>query len=132
MMLLVTALKNIHDYEEDPAVKNQYRFIVKALDKFKDELSYFYDPSSILNTLGGNLFPSISLLENLKKGVFNFLKENWAIIEGDQETVDKTYVIKYWMRSFPITNQMAGYLPMFYPELAKDLGLKMQKNYGIK
>jgi hypothetical protein len=36
------------------------------------------------------------------------------------------------MKSFPISNQMVGYLPMFYPELAKDMGIKMQKNYGIR
>jgi hypothetical protein len=36
------------------------------------------------------------------------------------------------MKSFPISNQAAGYLPMFYPDLAKDLGIKVQSNYGIR
>ena len=36
------------------------------------------------------------------------------------------------MKTFPFSNQMVGYLPMFYPELAKDLGIKVQSNYGIR
>jgi hypothetical protein len=132
LLVLAAGIKNLPDDEEDPAVKNQYRFLVKMVDKFKDEISYFYDPTALINTVSGNVFPAISLLNNFKKGVLNFLKENWAIIEGDQETVEDTYVIKYWMRTFPFTNQIVGYLPMFYPEAAKDLGIKMQKNYGVK
>jgi hypothetical protein len=132
MLVLVAGIKDLPDDEEDPAVKNQYRFVVKMADKFKDEISYFYDPSALLKTVSGNVFPAISLLENFRKGVGNFFVENWAFIEGDEETVKDTYVIKYWMRSFPFTNQIVGYLPMFYPEAAKDLGIKMQKNYGIK
>jgi len=51
---------------------------------------------------------------------------------GDEETVEDTKVIKYWMKTFPFTNQMAGYLPMFFPELAKELGLRVQSNYGLR
>ena len=132
LLVLVAGIKNLPDDEEDPRVKNQYRFLVKMADKFKDEISYFYDPTALINTVSGNVFPAISLLNNFKKGVINFFVENWAIMEGDQETVDDTYVIKYWMRTFPFTNQIVGYLPMFYPDAAKDLGIKMQKNYGVR
>jgi len=34
-------------------------------------------------------------------------------------------VLKYVMKSFPIMYQMEQMLPMFYPEMAKDLGIKM-------
>jgi len=132
LLILVAGIKNLPDDEEDPSVKNQYRFLVKMADKFKDEISYFYDPTAILKTVSGNIFPAISLIENFRKGLGNFFVENWALIEGDEKTVKDTYVIKYWMRTFPFTNQMVGYLPMFYPDAAKDLGIKMQKNYGIR
>lgn len=132
MLILVAGIKDLPDDEEDPAVKNQYRYFIKMADKFKDEISYFYDPTALLKTVSGNVFPAISLIENFRKGFGNFFIENWAIMEGDQETVDDVYVIKYLMKTFPFTNQMVGYLPMFYPEMAKDLGIKMQKNYGIK
>lgn len=132
MMLLVAAIKTLPDDEEDPAVKNQYRLFVRALDKFKDELSYFYDPTSIQGLISKGVFPSMTLLENFTKGLKNFMIENWAIAIGDEQLEKDTKVIKYWMKTFPFTNQMVGYLPMFYPELAKDLGVRIQSNYGIR
>jgi hypothetical protein len=130
---LVAALKaNMPDDDEDDAVKAQYRFIVKAADKLKDELAYFYDPTSFTSLVGKGLFPSLSLVDNATKAFTNFFRENWALAMGDEEKVEDTKVIKYWMKTFPFTNQMAGYLPMFFPELAKDLGLRVQSNYGLR
>lgn len=118
--------------DEDPAVKSQYRFMVRTFDKFKDELSYFYDPTSFLGLVSKGIFPSISLLDNMTKGTKNFMIENWAISTGNEKLEKSNQVIKYWMKVFPFTNQMIGYLPMFYPELAKDMGVKIQANYGIR
>ena len=133
MFILVAALKaNMPDDEEDASTKARYRFMVKAADKFKDELAYFYDPTSFQNLVSSGIFPSLGLVDNFKKGTVNFFKENWALATGDDEAVEEIKVIKYWLKTFPFTNQMAGYLPMFYPELAKDLGLRVQSNYGIR
>lgn len=133
LFILISALKAYApDDEEDPAVKAQYRFVVKMADKFRDELLYFYDPTSISSLFSSGIFPALGLVDNFRKGVTNFFKENWALATGDEETVKNTKVIKYWLKTFPFTNQAAGYLPMFFPELAKDLGLKIQSNYGIR
>jgi hypothetical protein len=133
MFILVAGLKaNMPDDDEDPAVKAQYRFVVKMFDKFKDELSYFYDPTSAFDLISKGTFPAIGLVENFIKGTKNFFIENWALATGDEELAEDTKVIKYWLKTFPFTNQMAGYLPMFYPDLAKDLGLRVQSNYGLR
>jgi len=133
MFILVAALKaNMPDDEEDAATKARYRFMVKAADKFKDELTYFYDPTSFQNLVSSGIFPSLGLVDNFRKGTVNFFRENWALATGDDEAVEEIKVIKYWLKTFPFTNQMAGYLPMFYPDLAKDLGLRVQSNYGIR
>jgi hypothetical protein len=130
---LVAALKaNEPDDDESPLIKNQYKFYMKAADKFKGELMYFYDPTSGLDLISQGFFPSSSLLTNFFKLVGNFRKEMWALGTGDEELADKTYVVKYLLKTFPFSNQMVGYLPMFYPELAKDLGIKVQSNYGIR
>lgn len=132
MFILVAGLQAYKpDDDEDPALKSQYAFIVRAADKFKSELTYFYDPTSIIGLVGKGIFPSVALLENFTKGLKNFLIENWAISTGNEELEKSNKVIKYWMKVFPFTNQMVGYLPMFYPDLAKDLGVKIQSNYLI-
>jgi hypothetical protein len=130
---LIAALKaNEPDDDEDKFVRNRYKFYLKAADKFKGELMYFYDPTSGLDLISQGFFPSASLITNFARLVSNFRKEMWALGTGDEELAEKTYVIKYLMKTFPFTNQAQGYLPMFYPELAKDLGIKVQSNYGIR
>lgn len=122
---------NAPDDDEDVRVKNQYKFLLKASDKLKDEILYFYDPTSITNLVSTGIFPSISHITNYKTLVKNFLTENYAIAVGDEELQEKTYVIKYLLRSFPVTSQAQGMLPMFFPDVAKDLGIKAQSQSGF-
>jgi hypothetical protein len=132
LFALSLGLKALPDDDDDPIVKNQYKFLLKATDKFKDELGYFYNPANLTGLVSTGIFPSYGLIKNYETLVKNFMKENYALATGDKELEDKNFVIKYWMRSFPVTNQAASLLPMFYPNLAKDLGIKMQSQYGIR
>lgn len=122
----------VPDDEEDPAVVNQFRYAARLSDKLLDEIMYFYNPTSILNLVGSGPFPAVSLINNGTKAIGNFLTEMFAIAVGDEELQEDTKVIKYVMRTFPFTNQMAGYLPLIYPDIAKDLGIRVQSNYGIR
>lgn len=127
LFALVVGLKaNAPDDDEDEAVKNQYKFMLRAADKVRDELLYFYDPTSLMSTVSSGLFPSMSYVTNFGKVLKNFMIENYALAIGDEELEKKNYVIKYLMKTFPVSNQAAGMLPMFYPELAKSLGIKAQ------
>jgi len=133
LFALALGLKALpEDDEEDESVKNQYKFLLKATDKFRDEIGYFYDPTSIAQLFGKGIFPSLGLLENYSKVLKNFMIENYAIVIGDEELQEKNKVIKYVMKSFPVSSQAASLLPMFYPTLAKDLGIRMQSQYGIR
>jgi hypothetical protein len=60
---------NAPDDDEDPVVKNQYKYLLRMVDKMKDELSYFYDPTSITSLVSGGVFPAINLIEN---GIIKF------------------------------------------------------------
>lgn len=133
LMALTFGIKALPpDDDENPLITNQYKFLLKATDKLKDEIGYFYDPTSLTSLISGSVFPSIQMLENYKKALGNFLLENYAIVTGNKELEEKTHVVKYWMKSFKWTNQASQLLPMFSPELAKDLGIKMQSQYGIR
>jgi len=132
LSLLLGLKANAPDDGEDPIVKNQYKFLLKATDKFADEIGYFYDPTSLTKLVSTGIFPSIGLIDNYKKVLWNFMKENYALGVGDEELAEKTYVIKYAMRSVPSLSQLSSILPMFYPDLAKDLGIKMQSQSGIR
>jgi hypothetical protein len=130
---LVAALKANapDDDDEDPLVKNQYKFLMKAADKLRDEITYFYDPTNLMQLVSGGIFPSLDLITNFEKILQNFLTENYALVIGDEELEESNKVIKYVMKQFPVLNQVQQYLPMFVPEVAKDLGIKAQSQSGF-
>jgi hypothetical protein len=121
------AMKSVPpDPDEDPAIKNQYKFMMRAVDKLRDEISFFYDPSTFANLLSTGIFPSIKLITDFEKLFTNFMQEMFGLALGKEDWVDDAKPLKYLMKTFPISNQAAQYLPMFYPDVAKDLGIKMQ------
>lgn len=130
---LFWALKaNAPDDDEDPLVKNRYRVIMRATDKLKDEIAYFYNPANLLAIVSGGVFPAIGQLNNYEKLLKNFMQEMFGVIINDKGMTDDAHVIKYVMKSFPIANQLSQYLPVFAPDVAKDLGIKMQSQSGIR
>lgn len=120
------------DDDEDILIRNQYNYARRLADKIYDEVSYFYNPTSVLSLVGSGPFPSISLLKNATTALKNSFIELYGIGVGDEDLVEANKVIKYVMRTFPLANQMVGYIPLVYPEVAKDLGIKVQSNYGIR
>ena len=126
LMALYIGVKAIPPDDEDPATKNAYRYMVRAIDKVKDEVAYFYDPTNLAGTVSSGIFPSISYLTNFKKLLTNFGTEMYAIGVGDEALEKKNQVVKYLLKGFPITSQFDSFLLMFYPDLAKDLGMKAQ------
>ena len=133
LLTLVSLYAGVKAYapDDDELSKNQHRFFVKATDKLKDELLYFYNPTSILNLVSQGFFPAKGLIENYVKFFNNFMLENYYIVTGDEKAADKNFVLKYGMKAVPGLNQFASWLPMFYPQAAKDLGIRAQSQYGF-
>jgi hypothetical protein len=50
--------------------------------------------------------------------------EMYAISTDDDKLAEKNYVIKYGLKGLPITSQFDSIFLIFFPELAKDLGMK--------
>lgn len=41
--------------------------MLRAVDKLKDEIAYFYNPANLLQLVSRGLFPSAGLLKTLRK-----------------------------------------------------------------
>jgi hypothetical protein len=124
---LLVLVKSLDDDEEDRAMRNRYRYMARMVDKITDEVAYFYNPAQLLKLTKSGIFPSVGLVENWVKTVENFGKEMYAIGVGDEELEKKNYVIKYFMKGLPITSALFDtVLLLFYPDLAKDLGMRAQ------
>jgi hypothetical protein len=124
---LLVLVKSLDDDEEDKAMRNRYKYMAKMVDKITDEVAYFYNPAQLIKLTKSGIFPSVGLVENWVKTVENFGKEMYAIGVGDEELEKKNYVIKYFMKGLPITSALFDtVLLLFYPDLAKDLGMRAQ------
>lgn len=132
-LALFFALKaNAPDDDEDVRVKNTYKYMLRAADKFTDELFYFYDPRNINALLSGGIFPSIKLITDFETLMANFLKYNYGLITGaDDGELKNIHMVKYLIKEFPGTYQISQYLPMVLPELSKELGINPQSTSGF-
>ncbi len=112
--------------DEDKATQNRYKYMVRVLDKVKDEIGFFYDPTSMIGLTASGLFPAVGYLDNFKKLFLNFSNEMYGMAIGDEERVEKNQVLKYGLKGFPVTSQFDAIFLMFFPDLAKELGMKAQ------
>lgn len=112
------------DKDEDPDVINRHKFLVRALDKLSDEVSFYYLPTSFQSMLNGSVMPSVAVFSDGIRIITHGFTELYGI-GWDQEIEDKNYFIKYLAKSFPVTSQMSSYLPLYAPDLAKELGIQL-------
>lgn len=114
------------DDDDDKAAQNQYKFMLRVVDKVKDEVAYFYDPTSLVNLTKSGIFPSTSLITNFTKAFKNFGNEMFYLATDDVKEAEKNKVIKYFLKGFPVTYEFDIPILLFFPDLAKDLGMKAQ------
>jgi len=114
------------DDEDDKLTQNRYKFMLRAVDKVRDEIAYFYNPTSLINLTKSGIFPSISLIDSFQKAFWNFGKEMYYLGTDDVKEAEKNQVIKYFLKGFPVTYEFDLPLLLFFPDVAKDLGMKAQ------
>jgi hypothetical protein len=130
--IFLALVANKPDKGEDARIKNSYNLMLRIADKFRDELTYFYDPSSISGLVGTGAFPTFKLITDFEKILANFMKYNWGLIQGkSSEDMKNIHFIKYIMNEFPGTNQIQQYLPLVAPDVSKAMGIKMQSRSGF-
>jgi hypothetical protein len=122
LFMAAHALKDGDD--EDKAAKNRYNLMLRMIDKVRDEVAFFYNPAQLVLLSKGGIFPALSLVNNYVKVLKNFMIEMYAISTDDDKLAEKNYVIKYGLKGLPITSQFDSIFLIFFPELAKDLGMK--------
>lgn len=117
---------------DDKRGKALHNYTIKALDKFSDEIGFFYNPMSFQQILNGSVFPSMGVITNIYKLTAATLKESYGIVIGDEDIQNKTHPFKYLLKTVPGINQLSSYLPIFYPDIAKDLDIKMTAQSRMK
>jgi hypothetical protein len=113
------------DDELDPQSKGYWRWAVRTVDKLQDELGFFYNPFSWQTVIGGQIFPSINVLSDIKTIIWNGAANTWLYMNGDEEAAERMKVAKYVFKNIPGLNQAIYYSALFNSDLADELGIKI-------
>jgi hypothetical protein len=110
------------------AEKNRYKYLFKLTNKFREELSFYYSPLSMESITKGSILPSLGLASKGMTLITAVEEEMRGRLLGDEEIYDKKYPVKYFINFVPGAAQVMNEgLPLFFPEMAKDLGVRVTK-----
>jgi len=110
------------------AEKNNYKFWAKAINKISDEVSFYYNPISFESITKGSLLPSVGLLSKAFKIVGQVSSEGYGMATDDEKTMKDSHGLKYVLNIIPGLSQAQNEaLPYLYPELAKEMGIRVSK-----
>lgn len=122
------------DDDEDKATKNAFRYTQRLLDKYVDEVAFFYKPDSIANILSSGM-PAVSLFTDSWKFVSHFIMQVTGFDLSDptqtmEEVRKKAMPIKYLAKMAPVTRSLVTYAAMFSSDFAKEFDITVQKESG--
>jgi len=119
--------------DDDEVEKNNYKFILKMINKVTDEISFYYDPRSADAMSKGSLLPALGLLSKIEKIAVSLSKLSVGYINDDEKMMDSAHVTKYFFNIVPGAAQFnSEILPYLNPELAKQMGIRVSAQSRIQ
>jgi hypothetical protein len=126
MALVLAAKAAVPPDDADEYTKNRYKFWAKAINKISDELAFYYNPTSFESITKGSVLPALGLLVKAEKAIGAISKEAYGYATDDEDMQEKAYPTKYFLDLIPGPSQFQReILPIIYPELAKDMGIRV-------
>lgn len=115
--------------DDDKTSKAGIALLVRTLDKFKSELSFFYNPMEIEKMLSGGMFPALGLFSDIDKVLTQAQREFTGHDFRDpskesDEVREEAHPIKYGLKLVPGASAWLTWLTVISPELAKELDIK--------
>jgi len=117
----------------DDVTRNRYKYLMKAMNKIQDELSFYYNPLAMESITRGSLVPSLGLLSKTWKIFTNTAAEGYGFAIGDEEMMKKAHPLKYTFNIVPGVYQATNeVLPYVFPEIAKELGIRVTEESRLR
>lgn len=119
------------DDDDDRASKNLLHYSQRVIDKFVQELSFFYNPAEWTNVLNGGVFPAVGIATDFGRFTSHFFKEITGMdlnpLTDYEETRKRAQPIKNLMKMAPITKSMVTYMSLIDEDFAKEFDVTIQK-----
>ena len=119
---LVLSMASLDD--DDDQLKGMMKYAQRALEKYKQEFSFYYSPIQFTDLVKSPL-PIIGFLQDIQNFITNFLKEGWGLLPGNEEVKEKAHPMKYLFRIFPITKEAVTMGAIFDDDFRKEWGVKI-------
>jgi len=126
LALVLAAKAAVPPDDADALTKNKYKFWAKAINKISDELAFYYDPRSFISMTQGSVLPALSIVAKVERAFGALGKEAYGYVTDDESLQEKSYPTKYFLDLIPGPSQFQQeILPLIYPELAKEMGIRV-------
>jgi hypothetical protein len=138
--LLITSMMALGymapDDDEDKATKNFHRFTLKTMDKFVNELSFFYNPINYEQLLSGSMFPALGIVSDYSKFVSHTFSEvtgfDFDPNTSAEDVRKKAHPLKYAMKAAPVTKSLVTWLSIIDSEFAKENDVTIQRENRVR
>lgn len=117
--------------DDDYQTKGMWKWSVRMLDKFSNELGFFYSPNSFKQLVGNGGIPAMSLLMDIENFMVHGTREVWYDLDNNEDAAAKNKVLKYPLRNTLGINQFIYYFSLFDEDMAKDLGIQPKANIPV-
>jgi broad specificity phosphatase PhoE len=108
--------KSMKKDDDNYAERGMARYAVRMLDKFSDELGFFYSYASFSSIVGGggnaHPVPIVTILSDLGKFTIDLKDKSKYLISGDNVEAEKVHLLKYPISFTPGLNQFSQMISM--------------------
>jgi hypothetical protein len=126
LALVLAAKAAVPPDDADTLTKNRYKFWAKAINKISDELAFYYNPTSAESMTKGSILPAMGLLTRVERAFGALSKEVYGYATDDEKLQEKAHPTKYFLDLIPGPAQFQQeILPLIYPDMAKEMGIKV-------
>jgi hypothetical protein len=132
LLLLAGSMMMVPPEDADKATKNRFRFYEKTIDRFIDELFFFYSPFEWNSMLSRNPVPVLGIATDLKKFTTHMFMETTGLDLSNpdltkEEVFKKAQPIKYGAKLVPLAKSLLNYRAMIDSEFAKEYDITIMK-----
>jgi hypothetical protein len=124
------------DDDDDKATKNAKRYTERLLNKFTDELSFFYNPMEIERILSGDKLPALGLFTDIIKFSGELSKEitgqDFDADTTPEEVRKKVYPFKTAMKLTPGFKPVINLGASFSNDFAKEFDITIQAQNNMR
>jgi hypothetical protein len=114
------------DDEEDQGTKNRWKYLSKLMYKTAEEVNFYYNPISVDGFTNGNLIPGMTIITKAAKIIDTGVTEMYGTVTRNEEIKEDNYFGKAVFDIIPGPSQFQKeILPLYFPELAKEWGIRV-------